>query len=294
MNQQTIRYEETTAIADCGFVKTGHRFAGWNTQADGTGTAYADKAQIVLTEDITLYAQWTAKEYRVTFNANGGEGVMEAQSLVFGKASALTANAFTRRGYDFAGWAYTAEGIAALKDGESVDGILEGNDVQLYAVWTIGTFTVTFNANGGDGSMESLTVKAFSFADLTANAYTRVNYEFVGWAESADGEAIYADGAEIPLNSDKTLYAIWKEASGGDSSSEDSGSSENSSGSDSSEDSGSSTDSVSADSSTNGASSPSTGTGCKGCSGGISAGGFAAGAVMALGAALLLAKKNKR
>ena len=294
MNQQTIRYEETTAIADCGFVKTGHRFAGWNTQADGTGTAYADKAQIVLTEDITLYAQWTAKEYRVTFNANGGEGVMEAQSLVFGKASALTANAFTRRGYDFAGWAYTAEGIAALKDGESVDGILEGNDVQLYAVWTIGTFTVTFDANGGDGIMESLTVKAFSFADLTANAYTRVNYEFVGWAESADGEAIYADGAEIPLNSDKTLYAIWKEASGGDSSSEDSGSSENSSGSDSSEDSGSSTDSVSADSSTNGASSPSTGTGCKGCSGGISAGGFAAGAVMALGAALLLAKKNKR
>ena len=63
MNQQTIRYEETTAIADCGFAKTGYRFAGWNTQADGTGTAYADKAQIVLTEDITLYAQWTAKEW---------------------------------------------------------------------------------------------------------------------------------------------------------------------------------------------------------------------------------------
>lgn len=42
-----------------GFVRSGYVFDGWNTQADGGGTSYAPDEEIELTEDITLYAQWT-------------------------------------------------------------------------------------------------------------------------------------------------------------------------------------------------------------------------------------------
>jgi len=48
---------ETSLIAN-EFMREGYTFEGWNTKADGTGTAYADKASITISEDVTLYAQW--------------------------------------------------------------------------------------------------------------------------------------------------------------------------------------------------------------------------------------------
>ena len=52
-----------TALKKNAFERTGYTFAGWNTKADGTGTAYADEATYDFTADLTLYAQWTANAY---------------------------------------------------------------------------------------------------------------------------------------------------------------------------------------------------------------------------------------
>ena len=69
---------------------------------------------------------------QITFEANGGEGAMAPQGVVMGESTVLNANAFTRQGYTFAGWATTDKGNVVYRDGDSA--ILSG-DVTLYAQW---------------------------------------------------------------------------------------------------------------------------------------------------------------
>ena len=70
---------------------------------------------------------------------------------------------------------------------------------------------VTFNSNGGTGTMSQQTV--VNSANLTANAFTREGYTFAGWSTSANGDVVYANGAEITATSNSkgpvTLYAQW-------------------------------------------------------------------------------------
>ena len=71
------------------------------------------------------------------------------------------------------------------------------------------SFTITFNANGGTGSMEPVTVEEGSRYPLPACGFIPpVNMQFSGWALSADGSVI-ADGA-IMVTSNITLHAIWE------------------------------------------------------------------------------------
>lgn len=58
MNDQQINENEATDITLNTFVHENHIFDGWNTEANGTGTFYADGAQITLFNNVTLYAQW--------------------------------------------------------------------------------------------------------------------------------------------------------------------------------------------------------------------------------------------
>ena len=102
------------ALTANAFTRTGYTFAGWNTAADGSGTPYADMASYPFNASVTLYAQWTAQTYTVTFEANfpadakGGTGTMAPET---GSApAALTANAFSLPGYNFAGWNTAADG----------------------------------------------------------------------------------------------------------------------------------------------------------------------------------------
>lgn len=69
------------------------------------------------------------------------------------------------------------------------------------------TYTVSFNGNGGEGSMSAVTTDNTEYA-LPENAFTRDGYEFVGWATSAEGEVLTGS---ITLTGDVTLYAIWEE-----------------------------------------------------------------------------------
>ncbi len=63
---------ETRMLTTNAFSKENHWFKGWNTATDGSGTAYADSAEITITESITLFAQWSLG---VTGNANGHDYV---------------------------------------------------------------------------------------------------------------------------------------------------------------------------------------------------------------------------
>ena len=69
--------------------------------------------------------------------------------------------------------------------------------------------TVTFDANGGDGTMDSQTIPYNEATALDANEFTREGYTFQGWATAAGGAKVYDDEASVTLKKNTTLYAVW-------------------------------------------------------------------------------------
>ncbi|MEI7624387.1 MAG: InlB B-repeat-containing protein, partial [Actinomycetes bacterium] len=176
-----------TTLTANSFTRAGYTFAGWATSSTGP-VAYANSAAYTPAGNTTLFAVWTAIAYTATFNANGGSGTMAAMSFtVAGRA--LTANAFTRTGYSFAGWATSATGAVVYADSATINSV--GN-VTLFAVWTAVNYTVTFNANGGTGTMAPMAFTVTGKA-LTSNAFSRTGYTFAGWATSASGSVAFAN-----------------------------------------------------------------------------------------------------
>ena len=193
------------------FNPKGYVFVNWNSSKDGNGTSYADGAAIELTDDITLYAQWTEEtdnDIVITYNANGGTGTMDAQTVKKGTEVTISANTFTREGYTFTGWNTVADGTGDPYGDEAP--INPPSDITLYAQWKPIVYTVTYNANGGTGAMEvqSGTVEGIELSD---NTFTREGYTFTGWNTVADGTGTpYADKAKVALTENITLYAQWK------------------------------------------------------------------------------------
>ncbi|MCL2066738.1 MAG: InlB B-repeat-containing protein [Treponema sp.] len=75
------------------------------------------------------------------------------------------------------------------------------------------TYTVEYDANGGEGQMEKSVFKVGVLYELPANGFTRSGHSFTGWALAADGSVVYPEEAEvIDLAESKgtiTLYAVW-------------------------------------------------------------------------------------
>ena len=76
LNDEVFNYNNQKALTSNTFTRTGYSFTGWNTKADGTGTAYTDGQTVKDIagpgEKLTLYAQWKPYTYTIKYNANGG------------------------------------------------------------------------------------------------------------------------------------------------------------------------------------------------------------------------------
>ena len=146
-------------------------------------------------------------EIAITFDPNGGAGSMEPMSVNPGVGNKLTGNTFTRENYTFTGWNTAKDGTGkTYADGEIVN---FSADTTLYAQWTQNP-VITFDANGGKGTMGTQTVKPNEATDLTANSFTRADYDFTGWNTAKDGTGTaYADKTNITTNENVTLYAQW-------------------------------------------------------------------------------------
>ena len=151
-------------------------------------------------------------ELTVTFEANGTveypvEGTMTPQTVNAKTDTALNANSFTREGYSFTGWNTKADGTGTPYADKAI--VSFDADTTLYAQWTVDP-VITFVANDGEGTMGTQTVKPNKATVLTANTFTRADYDFTGWNTAADGTGkAYADKANITTNKNVTLYAQW-------------------------------------------------------------------------------------
>ena len=129
------------------------------------------------------YSTYTPATYSITFNANEGTGTTASvTNIACGSNATLTANAFTRTGYTFAGWATATDGEVAHADKATISNIT--SNITLYAKWTINQYTVTWNPDGGNwgGNSENI-VQTYEYgAKINApEKPSRTGYEFVEW-----------------------------------------------------------------------------------------------------------------
>lgn len=145
--------------------------------------------------------------YKITYNANGGSGAPSQQTKWHGTNITLSSTKPTRTGYTFKGWATSASGSVAYASGATYS---TNATVTLYAVWQAITYKVTYNANGGSGAPGQQTKTYGKTLVLSTTKPTRTNYNFKGWATSANGSVAYAAGANYASNAAITLYAVWE------------------------------------------------------------------------------------
>ena len=335
-DQQTMALDQVLNANT--FTRTDYFFVGWNTEADGSGTSYADGGTVRVQDNLTLYAQWTPSVLTLTKNTGdvllvnghiltgtGGENthvVISDGATV--KLSDVDITAISKKNY----WAgincegdatiilvdgttnnvkgnsgqypaiyvpegktLTIKGDGALKANNNGSGagigaglnkncgniIIEGGiitasggneaagiggatagacgnititsgvtSVTASGGWnapnsigagnrTCGTvtiggretgniamsiytyepdetvlYTITFIANGGEGTMEAQTLASNIPQALTANAFTRTDYIFMGWTTAADGSGPgYSDGQIVMNTGSVSLYAQW-------------------------------------------------------------------------------------
>ena len=129
-----------------------------------------------------------SSDVTVTFDANGGEGTMAAQTLTEGKGT-LTANAFTKEGFRFAGWALSAAGEKVYDDGAAVELTA---DTTLYALWEAvqADLPVHFDGNGYQESIPNAAIGADGHVTLP----TLSSAKFPSGQKYYDWYIVLADG----------------------------------------------------------------------------------------------------
>ena len=172
------------------------------------------KMQEAAKDFISLLLNASEQKSTITFNANGGNGYMSELIYEKDETKSLFYNTFEREGYVFVGWNTKADGSGDnYSDGQNIQ---PTEDLTLYAQWEkIQYFTISFDANGGTGSMSSMTFGKGETKTLTANTFTRTGYTFTGWNTKADGTGIsYTNKQSITPTENLTLYAQWEESKG--------------------------------------------------------------------------------
>ena len=193
-------------------VKKGYLFKGW---MDGTG-AYYNFDQPV-TKDIALLAAWNPITYRVQFDLNGGKGQQPPEQIfTYGKEEILPFNMAHKSGYVFYGW--KQKGVGIYQEGAYVRNLAdqEGAVVKLKAVWRRGNYKVSFNANGGTGTMDEQVFTCGEAKKLSKNKYSRKGYTFIGWNTRKDGKGqSFTENQKVDSLCKEDgevfeLYAMWK------------------------------------------------------------------------------------
>lgn len=196
-------------------LSTANKTAAWNTGNNGTSVAVFNKNGNKLYEDTHAILTFTFKKncnfwFKHLFSISSGSPYSYAELRLNGTAIAKGTssdklaspyNVDVKAGDIFEIDFYSEEDFMTpcamtLKNIRCTD--LVSSDV-----------TVTFDANGGEGTMDAQTLTGGK-GTLTPNAFTKAGFRFAGWALLPAGEKVYNDGAAVELTADTTLYALWE------------------------------------------------------------------------------------
>ena len=218
--------------------RTGYTFTGW-TGSNGSTPQKSVTIAKGSTGNKSYTANWQANAYTLTVNPNGGNinGTTSAKSLSpplyynGGNWWNLSGEKPSRTGYTFEGWYTSANGGTKIYNADGTctnegtywknSSYVHTGNLSVYAHWKANTYTVTYNANGGSGTMESSAATYDSNFITKKNEFTRTGYTFNGWSAKPDGSAggwslndtgVYESGKpwKWTYTRNITLYAQWK------------------------------------------------------------------------------------
>jgi uncharacterized repeat protein (TIGR02543 family) len=197
----TLDVSKNTALTRlwCGNqIRSGYIFDGW----------YKDAALInpwngSVSTNLTLYAKWTLNNtYTITWNTDGGTPAPTQTSVNHGN-SITAPGTMTKTGYSFDGW-YTNYGLTTAATFPMTN-VTESKT--FYAKWTLNSYPVTWNTDGGTPTPTQTSVNYGS--SITApTAMTKTGHIFGGWYTNSDLTA----AATFPIENvttSKTFYAKW-------------------------------------------------------------------------------------
>ena len=204
MKAQTAKKGEKITLTANTFTKTGYTFSGWATSVDGNGSKYEDKAQITLTENLTLYANWLDRgSHNITYELNGGNH--DGKPDVFKETEKVTLGTAARTGYTFSGW-YEAKDFS----GNAVTGWNAGEkteDVMLYAKWKAISYEIKYELGDGENADDNPT--NYTIEDnITLKDPTKTGYVFDGWYKE-DSFTTKVTNITKGSTGNITLYAKW-------------------------------------------------------------------------------------
>ena len=147
-------------------------------------------------------------DFTITYNVNGGTGTIDAGNVKAGNSVELDdcSGVEAPENKYFSGWAKSS----SAQNPTVLSPYTPFEDVTLYAVWKYIVFTVSYDANGGTGAIDSVEVNSGSSTTLSDGTGLTApeGKEFAGWATTADAAEADATSPYSPT-ADVTLYAVW-------------------------------------------------------------------------------------
>ena len=200
MADQSRAYDDSTPLTANAFSLEGSTFSGWNTQADGSGTSYADGTTDNLTstdgDTVTLYAQWNSISYNIAVT-NDGNGTASASATSGIKGTNITLTATPNEGYKFAKWEVVSGGITLADASSATTTFTIGtSNIEVKATFeeippTVYSVTVS---NDGNGTATASVTSGIEGTEVTVTATPNEGYKFAGW-EVVSGGVTLADAA---------------------------------------------------------------------------------------------------
>ena len=188
---RTVNYGETVTVTPPD-AKTGYTFSGWTVE----GATPVGGQFTMPDNDVTITGSFSANQYTVKFDANGGSECENITVTYDGKYTDLPTT--TRTGYTFDGW-YDGSTKVTADTGVKITA-----DQTLTARWTANTYTVKFDSDGGSACKEITVTYDGKYPTLPAP--TKEGYTFEGWF---DGETQVMSGTAVTITEDQTLTARW-------------------------------------------------------------------------------------
>ena len=176
--------------------RSGYTFDGWYTS---NNEKVMENTKI--TEDITLYAKWQAINYTISYDLDGGNVTGNPSTYTI-ESSDITLKNPIKDNYTFLGWLETGSDTPVLNV-VIPKGTIGNKNYK--ATWTLKTYTITFNGNGGILNDENEKISNNGMIG-TMPVPTRSGYSFLGWFTESDDKV--EETTKVTANI--TLYAKWK------------------------------------------------------------------------------------
>ena len=162
---------------------------------------------------VVLGVNWKVNTYTITYNANGGNESNQTQEVKYGETWTTKDKIFTKTGYTQVGWNTKADGSGTTYSLKKLQKAKKEGNLTLYAKWKVNTYTITYKANGGNGSNQTQEVKYGETWTTKDKIFTKTGYTQVGWNTKADGSGVTYSLKKLQKarkEGNLTLYAKWK------------------------------------------------------------------------------------